>query len=135
MKISNPNSINVKELSQLLINNGIQSTTQKPLFGKEFVEFKVQGVSFRLLDKGNEYLIDVRVPIGLIIFTLLGTLIVLSIIFTILAGDSVIIKGGFFVYFFVLWISSVIYKNSKKEVIEGIIQKLSNLITEKGSPN
>jgi hypothetical protein len=130
MKLITRKSFTNLEIIDLLNRKGVNATEKSFLFGGKQIKAEQNGLSFTIKNKGNELIVELIVPIWVRIIAIISTMIIASIILSAIAGDAVIVQGGFIVILIGFLIGDGIYKSSKSDLFKNICSDLTETINK-----
>ncbi|MCX7878877.1 MAG: hypothetical protein N2510_09620 [Ignavibacteria bacterium] len=113
-----------KEIISLLNQNGINCSESRRL-----IKGTNDGLSFWILNSGNEIHTDVKVPVWITILSLLLTVSIMSVILSLIFGNTVIVTGGIIVTVIGVLAGDLLYRRKKSEQFKGTLEIITKNLT------
>ena len=110
MNIPNTQNFDLDGLQSILEKQGFEAKRKKPLLGPNSLITTIEKKKYLISIKNSIIKFNIVVPIWWNLIALVLGLIAFSIAFTMISGDTVIVKGGFITLLVILLVADLIYK-------------------------
>ena len=110
MNIPNTQNYDLADLEGILKKQGFETKPKKPLLGPKSILTTIEKKKYLISIKNSIIKFNIVVPIWWNLIALVLGLIAFSIAFTMISGDTVIVKGGFITLLIILLVADLIYK-------------------------
>jgi len=130
MQITPKNQITIEELVTRLESKCENVKLRKPWIGGNYISLKENNLNYRIAIRKKNSVINfdaVMPPIWYIVAILTG-LVLFSVMFSLIAGQVVIVKGGGLVMVLIIFGAQAIYRSSKSADISEFAQKLQAIV-------
>ena len=108
---------------------GFKAVIRQGLFGKEDLRLKRDGITLDVsIDSNGEVTIKPIIPIWFQLVCAIVVMIILSIVMSFMANQTVLVKGGWIVVLASILIASPIYKSIKRKAFDAAIESVSHLL-------
>ena len=137
MNIPNTQNYELSDLESILKKQGYETKQKKPFLGPQSILTTIDKKKYLISIKNSIIKFNIVVPIWWNLIALVLGLIAFSIAFTMISGDTVIVKGGFITLLVILLVADLIYKgiNTKatKEAAKFIENQQTTIENEKNN--